>query len=65
MVCDLLDDRLPLPARHRVETHLAGCPACAAHTDQVRATIRACRALARTAPGPSPPASLLRAFRRA
>jgi anti-sigma factor RsiW len=41
LVSDYLDGTLSRRRRRRLEKHLAGCDACAAYLDQMRATIAA------------------------
>lgn len=41
LVSDYLDGTLPRRQRRRLEKHLAGCDACTAYLDQMRATIAA------------------------
>jgi anti-sigma factor RsiW len=41
LVSDYLDGTLSRRARRRLEKHLAGCDACTAYLDQMRATIAA------------------------
>jgi anti-sigma factor RsiW len=41
LVSDYLDGRLPRRQRRRLEKHLAGCDACSAYLEQMRATIAA------------------------
>ena len=39
LIGNYLDGRLPRRERHRLERHLAGCDACQAYLEQMRATI--------------------------
>jgi anti-sigma factor RsiW len=41
LISDYLDGTLPRRQRRRLEKHLAGCDACTAYLDQMRATIAA------------------------
>ena len=43
---DYFDDALSSAERARFEAHVAACPGCDAHLEQMRATIRAARATA-------------------
>jgi len=40
LVTDYLEDALPAETRLRFDLHLAACPDCRAHVEQMRATIR-------------------------
>ena len=62
LVTDYFEGALPVDEHERFEAHVARCEGCAAHLDQLRATIRVLRALPkeRTLPVPD---ELLAAFR--
>lgn len=44
LVTDYLEDALPPAERARFEAHVAACPGCEIHLEQVRATIAVTRA---------------------
>jgi anti-sigma factor RsiW len=64
LVTEYLEDALPPAERERFEAHVAGCPGCDAHLDQVRTTIAIARAAGGELPRERPEmAALLAAFR--
>jgi anti-sigma factor RsiW len=46
LVTDYLEDALPPAERARFEAHVAACPGCEAHLEQLRVTIAVTRATA-------------------
>lgn len=62
LVTDYLDDALDPADRARVDAHVASCPGCAAHLNQMRATVAIVRAVAELESRPDV-SGLLAAFR--
>lgn len=62
LVTDYLEDALPAAERARFDAHLADCPWCEAHLEQVRTTLALARAAGAVEPSPDV-SPLLAAFR--
>jgi anti-sigma factor RsiW len=62
LVTDYLEGALPAAERARFDAHLADCPWCAAHLEQVRTTLTLARAAGDAAPLPDV-SPILDAFR--
>lgn len=63
LVTDYFEGALPLEERRRFEEHIAVCPPCRAHLQQMRQTIRLLGRLTEQTVPPRARAELLRAFR--
>ena len=62
LVTEYLDGTLPRPERVRFERHVAVCPPCRAHLDQMREAIRASGAITEESISPAARDDLLEAF---
>lgn len=62
LVTEYLDGTMPRSARIRFERHVAVCPPCRAHLEQIRETIRASGALTEESISPAARDALLSAF---
>jgi anti-sigma factor RsiW len=62
LVTEYLDGSLPPSERMRFERHIAVCPPCRAHLEQMRETIRASGALTEESLSPAARDDLLAAF---
>ena len=62
LVTEYLDGTMPNAERIRFERHVAVCPPCRAHLDQMRKTIRASGALTEESISPKARDTLLDAF---
>ncbi|HEY7730679.1 MAG TPA: zf-HC2 domain-containing protein [Gaiellaceae bacterium] len=62
LVTEYLDGSMPRPERIRFERHVAVCPPCRAHLEQMRTTIRAAGALTEESISPAARDALLDAF---
>ncbi len=62
LLTEYLDGTMPAPERIRFERHVAVCPPCRAHLEQMRQTIRASGALTEEAISPAARDDLLDAF---
>jgi len=62
LVTEYLEDTMPHSERIRFERHIAVCPPCRAHLEQMRATIRASGELTEESISPSAREALLDAF---
>ena len=62
LVTEYLDGTLPVSERIRFERHVAVCPPCRGHLEQMRATIRASGALTEESLSPAARDELLHAF---
>ncbi len=62
LVTDYLDGTMPQLERIRFERHVAVCPPCRAHLEQMRETIRASGALTEESISPAAREALLDAF---
>ena len=62
LVTEYLEGTLPRFERLRFERHVAVCPPCRAHLDQMRETIRASGAITEESISPSARDDLLEAF---
>ena len=63
LVTDYLEGALPPGERERFEAHVAGCPGCEAHLEQVRTTITLVRATGELPAERPDMTALLAAFR--
>ena len=62
LVTEYLDGTMPTAERIRFERHVAVCPPCRAHLEQIRETIRASGALTEESLSPAARDALLDAF---
>ena len=62
LVTEYLEGTMPRSERIRFERHVAVCPPCRAHLEQMRETIRASGALTEESISPAARAALLAAF---
>jgi len=62
LVTEYLDGAMPASERIRFERHLAVCPPCRAHLDQMRETIRASGRLTEESISPAARDDLIDAF---
>jgi anti-sigma factor RsiW len=62
LVTEYLDGSMQLSERMRFERHIAVCPPCRAHLEQMRTTIRASGALTEESISPAAREALLDAF---
>jgi anti-sigma factor (TIGR02949 family) len=63
LITDYLEEALPADDRRRVEEHLAACPDCPKHLEQMRQTIRLTGRLTEQQIPEEQKADLLEAFR--
>jgi anti-sigma factor RsiW len=63
LVTDYLEGALPDEERRRFEEHLASCPGCVVHVEQMQATVRTLGTLREDAVSPAARDALLEAFR--
>jgi anti-sigma factor RsiW len=62
LVTEYLDGTMPRPERIRFERHVAVCPPCRSHLEQMRETIRASGKLTEESISPAAREALLDAF---
>jgi anti-sigma factor RsiW len=62
LVTEYLEGTMPRSERIRFERHIAVCPPCRAHLEQMRETIRASGAITEESISPAARAALLSAF---